>query len=267
MYRADRASNRTWKRLLTEDGSPTLLHPEHGEACHDRTGAWTQATGRYAAGCRLRERARAGGTLRLLDVGTGLGWNLAAAVQALWGTGARLAAVTLELDPAPIRSALALPRPAGLPPGAGESHEAVRAALERALAAGGSGEPVELDVDGGPPGTLALHLGDARRTLPELAPEVRFDAVFLDPFSPAQAPELWEPEVLGEIARRMAPGSLLATYSAATRVRVALARHGLGVARGPEVGRKREGTLAGPGLVAGPEDADLVRRIRRHLKV
>ena len=37
-----------WKPERTEDGSWTLLHPEHGEACHSHSGGWLEARERYA---------------------------------------------------------------------------------------------------------------------------------------------------------------------------------------------------------------------------
>ena len=72
-------SARTWIETPTADGSWTLVHAGLGEGCHSLAGAWQQATQRYAAPCRIAERARAAGVVRLLDIGTGLGLNLAAA--------------------------------------------------------------------------------------------------------------------------------------------------------------------------------------------
>ncbi|MCZ6598972.1 MAG: MnmC family methyltransferase [Planctomycetota bacterium] len=238
--------------VRTADGSWTLAHPGHGETLHSRSGAWQEAVERYATPCRLRERALAGrAELHLLDVGTGLGLNLAAALAALEGTGTRLIVVSLERDRSVIEAAF------GLDAGPGERwHAPVRVALRAALPGGlaetpGGRAKVELGAAGG---ELRLLLGDARATLPRLELAPRFDAVFLDPFSPRVEPELWEAGFLVEIARRMAPGSLLSTFSAATRVRVALAGAGLAVARGPRVGTKAEGTLA------GPDPADVARR-------
>lgn len=258
----------TWTPRRTRDGTWTLVHGGHGEACHASQGAWTEARGRYAEACRLGERARAGdlpepGVLRLLDVGTGLGWNLAAALEALAGTGVVLRACALERDPTVRGRAAALAREDG-----GRAPGPWRRVLGALVTAEGDGEPQPLPGDGAAPapsGSVALWIGDAARILPALPPEEHFDAVFLDPFSPRVEPGLWTEEFLGEVARRMAPGALLSTYSAATAVRVALARAGLGVRRGGAVAKKAEGTVAGPGLVAPPEDADLVRRIARRL--
>jgi tRNA U34 5-methylaminomethyl-2-thiouridine-forming methyltransferase MnmC len=229
-----------WIPLRTEDGSWTLAHPLHGETCHSRAGAWSQALERYARPCRLRERALAGAAeLHLLDIGTGLGLNLAAALAELEGTGCRLHAETFELQPSVLEAMLALvAREGALDPRAEPWHARVRAALARAL----RGTAAVIDLGGC--GTLRVCLGDARVCLDERTPEPRFDAVFLDGFSPRREADLWQPEFLQSVARRMTGGAWLSTYTVSKPVRRALAAAGLQVFPGPAVGRKREGTLA-----------------------
>jgi tRNA U34 5-methylaminomethyl-2-thiouridine-forming methyltransferase MnmC len=224
---------RTWIETPTADGSWTLVHAELGEGCHSLAGAWQQATQRYAAPCRIAERARVAGRVRLLDIGTGLGLNLAAA-RAAAGE-AELEVVTHERDPEVLAAGRALyqrPELAGGPWSA--PHRLVRASLCAALDAPGRAVPFGR-------GTLELCLGDARATLPA---DRRFDAIFLDPFSPARAGELWEPDFLARVAAALAPEGWLSTYSASFRVRLALAAGGLEVGLGPRVGAKGEGTLA-----------------------
>jgi tRNA U34 5-methylaminomethyl-2-thiouridine-forming methyltransferase MnmC len=84
--------------------------------------------------------------------------------------------------------------------------------------------------------------GDARSTVPAWTGAA--DAWFLDGFSPARNPELWEPALLTAVARHTAPGGTLATYTAAGHVRRALQAAGLEVTRGPGYGRKRHMTRA-----------------------
>jgi len=254
-----------WRELATADGSWTLFHTGVGEGCHSRAGAWQQAVERYAGACQLARRAeqREFGTCRLLDVGTGLGLNLAAALAALEPSGVPLAALSLELDPEAIERGLALYERADLARGAWEPwHGCVRASLRAALAR--PGHSVEL----GRGGVLELRLGDARTTLlagaPGTAPGT-YDAVFLDPFSPARDGALWEEAFLAEVARRMERAAWLSTYSAAFRVRLALARAGLRVGRGPRVGTKGEGTLASPEREAPPLAPRLARRLARRV--
>lgn len=249
-----------WIERLTADGSSTLAHGDHGETYHSTSGAWTQARERYARGCRLRERALeladAGErALRLLDVGTGLGLNLAAALEALEGTGVVLRAVSLERDAELLAHVASTPR---APVELETRHAHVRAALAAALAHGedGTDAPVALA-----DGTLRLVVGDARATLAAFDPGARFDAVFLDPFSPRVEPKLWSPAFLRDVARRMAPGSTLATYSAATAVRAGLLAAGLRVGQGARVGEKREGTVASPDRDPPALDPRVRRRI------
>jgi tRNA U34 5-methylaminomethyl-2-thiouridine-forming methyltransferase MnmC len=250
-----------WREVATADGSWTLFHASIGESCHSLAGAWQQARERYAGACRLAERARSGDwrECRLLDVGTGLGLNLAAALEALEPHRVPFLALTLELDPEVIERGCTLYERAELARGPWERwHAPVRRALRTALAH--PGERVEL----GGENALELRLGDARATLASGPPAV-FDAVFLDPFSPARDGALWQEGFLGDVARRMAGPAWLSTYSASFRVRLALARVGLRVGRGPRVGAKGEGTLAS--WERGPPALPLrvARRIERRL--
>lgn len=87
---------------------------------------------------------------------------------------------------------------------------------------------------------LEVIVGDARTTLP--AWESRADAWFLDGFSPARNPEMWEPDLLAEVARHARPGATLATYSAAGHVRRSLADAGFTITRTPGFRGKRHMT-------------------------
>ena len=93
-----------------------------------------------------------------------------------------------------------------------------------------------------PDPTCDIVVGDARRTLPGWPG--RADAWFLDGFSPAKNPELWEPALLAQVARHTRPGGTAATYSAAGHVRRALEAAGFTVERRPGFGRKRHMTAA-----------------------
>lgn len=81
--------------------------------------------------------------------------------------------------------------------------------------------------------TDTLHLdviiGDARETLPRW--NGKADAWFLDGFSPARNPEMWEGEILQAVAKHTAPSGTFATYTAAGHVRRALQSAGFNVSR------------------------------------
>jgi len=90
--------------------------------------------------------------------------------------------------------------------------------------------------------TLEVINGDARETLP--AWQGRADAWFLDGFSPAKNPALWEPTLLQSVADHTAPNGTAATYSAAGHVRQSLTAAGFNVSRVQGFGRKRHMTTA-----------------------
>ncbi len=100
------------------------------------------------------------------------------------------------------------------------------------------------DWEGGTFTAPTLHLrvieGDARCTVPDWDGEA--DAWFLDGFSPARNPELWEPELMDAVAAHTKPGGTCATYSAAGDVRKRLGAAGFTVTRTPGYGRKRHMT-------------------------
>lgn len=82
-----------------------------------------------------------------------------------------------------------------------------------------------------------LITGDARETLPAWSGKA--DAWFLDGFSPAKNPELWDAALLAEVGKHTAPNGTFATYTAAGHVRRALGDAGFEVTRVAGFGRKR----------------------------
>ncbi|MEE4279669.1 MAG: bifunctional tRNA (5-methylaminomethyl-2-thiouridine)(34)-methyltransferase MnmD/FAD-dependent 5-carboxymethylaminomethyl-2-thiouridine(34) oxidoreductase MnmC [Halieaceae bacterium] len=89
---------------------------------------------------------------------------------------------------------------------------------------------------------LDLYYCDAMTALEELTRDgqARFDAWYLDGFSPAKNPEMWTPELLQRIGRSSRSGASVATFSAAGAVRRGLEAAGFSVQRRPGFGRKRE---------------------------
>ena len=88
--------------------------------------------------------------------------------------------------------------------------------------------------------TLHVITGDVRESLP--AWDGLADAWFLDGFSPAKNPDMWEPELMQAVADHTAPGGTLATYTAAGHVRRSLEDAGFTITRTPGFARKRHMT-------------------------
>ncbi len=90
--------------------------------------------------------------------------------------------------------------------------------------------------------TLHVIVGDARQTVP--AWKAKADAWYLDGFSPAKNPALWEPALLHAVGKHTRTGGTAATYSAAGHVRASLTDAGFDVTRVQGYGRKRHMTTA-----------------------
>lgn len=182
----------------------------------------------FLAGNDLPARFRPG--LAIAELGFGTGLNALAAARA-WGRSGlpgRLGFTSFEAFPLTAADmARALGRWPDLAPWSGPLIAAwARGARRIAL-----------------PGLeLTVIEGDARETLPAWGG--RADAWFLDGFSPARNPELWEPALLAAVAARSTPGATAATYSAAGHVRRALAAAGFTVTRTAGYGEKRHMTRA-----------------------
>lgn len=87
-----------------------------------------------------------------------------------------------------------------------------------------------------------IRLGDARTEVAKW--QHKADAWFLDGFSPSKNPELWQPDLMAQVANHTAAGGTAATYTAAGFVRRGLEDAGFSVTRNPGFGRKRHMTQA-----------------------
>ncbi|SEO58658.1 tRNA U34 5-methylaminomethyl-2-thiouridine-forming methyltransferase MnmC [Salinihabitans flavidus] len=88
-------------------------------------------------------------------------------------------------------------------------------------------------------------IGDARSALARQGWQA--DAWFLDGFSPARNPEMWEAPLMTQVAAHTKAGGTAATYTAAGFVRRNLEAAGFAVTRVPGFGRKRHMTTARKG--------------------
>lgn len=168
------------------------------------------------------------------ELGFGTGLNFLATLSAFRAAGVagRLHFTSFEAFPLGADDLTrALGRHAGLP-----------VAALAPLCAGGAWPAIIADEDF----TLSLILDDARKTLPNWAGKA--DAWYLDGFSPAKNPELWQADLMDAVAAHTNRQGSFATYTAAGHVRRALAQAGFAVTRVAGYGRKRHmtrGVLAG----------------------
>ena len=232
---------------LGADGSFSLYSKRFGEGFHGAIGALSEARLKFVEPAQL-ERFSPGHTLLVVDVAFGLGTNSAALLEAASAKGLALVIHGLELEPAPLGTALAA-----------ESFRrqwqpSTLTMLERLLSSGHWSDAAH---------TASLHWGDARQRLDPLLHGLqlagRCDLVLLDAFSPQRCPELWSLEFLSQLACLLRPDGRLLTYCSAAAVRRSLQLAGLTLAsiaplttapvRSP--GRNRPGTWS-HGTAASP---------------
>ena len=90
--------------------------------------------------------------------------------------------------------------------------------------------------------SLTLIIGDARETLSDW--DGLADCWYLDGFSPAKNPEIWEDSLMSAVFEKTNSGGTVATYTAAGFVRKNLENAGFDVKRVQGFGRKRHMCIA-----------------------
>ncbi len=85
---------------------------------------------------------------------------------------------------------------------------------------------------------LSLLIGDATQCLSVIDEAV--DAWFLDGFSPAKNPDIWQAPIFEQMARLSSTESTFSTFTSAGEVRRGLIKAGFKVSKRPGFGKKRE---------------------------
>lgn len=212
------------KPYKTKDGTLTFLNEEVDETYHSHSGAKEEAIKKYVEPSGFISFVRTHSHVNLLDFCFGLGYNSAAAIDAIrkHNPDCRITIIALENDKNIINKIQEIDYPFGC-------------------------RDIMLEVsrnnsyDDGRVG-VRLFLADARARIKEI--DTRFDFVFFDPFSPAKCPDMWTKEIFEDIAIHMNDGGMLATYTCARKVRENLRSAGFEVKDGPFVGRYAPSTLA-----------------------
>jgi tRNA U34 5-methylaminomethyl-2-thiouridine-forming methyltransferase MnmC len=215
----------------TEDGSDTFFSDEFSEAFHSIHGAKREAEIKFVLPTNLRSIAQKKSQIKLLDICYGLGYNSAAALEAIW-----------QVNPQCHVELIGLEIAADVPQNA-IAHNLLNLwakPIPDLLATFATQFQIKHHLL-----SAQLLLGDARQTIQQLCQQTwQADAIFLDPFSPPKCPQLWTVEFITLTAKCLKPTGRLATYSCAAAVRTALSMAGLQYGSTPGMGRKSPGTVA-----------------------
>ncbi len=214
------------KALITGDGTYTIYSEIFSEAMHSDSGAYEEALLKHVRpSCVFGDNKL---SVRVLDVGFGMGYNTLALIHeaSVINRNIKIEAVCLEYDNSyfDILSRLKFE----------DDRDEIYSKILEAFSIGEYKSEML---------NIRLIFGDARKNIKSISGE--FDAVFHDPFSPVKNPELWTVEFFQEEFRLLSSDGIITTYSSSTKIRRAMIEAGLIVGRGPSVGRKKEGTLAG----------------------
>lgn len=220
---------------LDEDATPYSTQFE--DVYFSRAGGVAETTYVFLQGNRLPERWKDRPQFTIGELGFGTGLNFLVAWQAFLASSSpkqHLHFISVEKYPFTAEMLRALYEQA-------IAHSTLAAADVAQLAALLAAYPLRL------PGwhtihlercTLTLGFGDALALLTSL--DAKIDAWFIDGFSPAKNPHMWQPEIFAQLARLSASGASFATFTAAGEVKRQLVAHGFAVEKIKGFAHKRE---------------------------
>ncbi len=214
----------------TEDGSLSVRDRVTGELFHNRAGAYTEAVKNYLEPSLAIEKLKASGSIRLLDVCFGLGYNSLVLMEAalLNDIAGTVSIIAVEQDRAVIalwRSMLNDARFALLKQRCGDTIS------EHGLSYSNGAINISLEI----------IPSDFRKVITGLPSN--FDLVFHDPFSPRHVPQLWSIDIFEHYRRLLQPSGSVLTYSSAVAVRSSMQMCGFRIFRTASVGGKSGGTI------------------------
>lgn len=212
------------QKIITKDGSVTFKSNKYDETYHSVSGAEEEAIKKFVEPCNIKELAKKS-TIKILDVCFGLGYNSAAAIDAIRkeNKDCKIIIFGLENDEKILENINELQTKFS-------NYNIIREAAKYNSYNEGNIE-------------ITLLIGDARETIQNIN-EGDFDLIFLDPFSTKKCPELWTEDFIKNISKLAKKGAYLTTYSCAAFVRRNLQSAGFNVFDGPAVGRRAPSTIA-----------------------
>ncbi|RBQ22897.1 tRNA 5-methylaminomethyl-2-thiouridine biosynthesis bifunctional protein MnmC [Candidatus Methanobinarius endosymbioticus] len=238
--------------IKTDDGSYTINSPNFDgkvETMHNSNGAITESFEKFVKpfkGSYIQNNQIKNDmdyvykeNIAILDICSGLGYNSSALIEEFLnhnGDKYSLSIDMVEISIETLATGLLIPSPI-------KSHDIVKKAIESKLIEEKFAKlnlektPIPENID------ISVFCEDARKTIQQLD-DNSYGAIFLDPYSPAMAPELCTVEFFEELKRIIKNNGIIATYTLAAGVRFAFVEAGFYIGEGPIFGRKSGGTIA-----------------------
>jgi tRNA U34 5-methylaminomethyl-2-thiouridine-forming methyltransferase MnmC len=244
--------------IKTDDGSYTINSPNFDgkvESMHNSNGAITESFEKFVKPFKhsyIRNNLIQSSSdledfhdfhyekdIAILDICSGLGYNSSAIIEEFLknkGDNGSLSIDMAEISIETLAMGLLIPSPI-------KSHNFIKKAIESKLI---DEDFAKLEIENAKiPDNVNINIlcEDARKTVKNLKDNT-YDAIFLDPYSPAMAPELCTVEFFEELKRVIKDNGIIATYTLAAGVRFAFVEAGFYIGEGPVFGRKSGGTIA-----------------------
>jgi len=225
--------------VRTDDGSYTLTSDkrdnQESETLHSRYGAITESYEKFVKPSGLLEVSKYKDTIRVLDICSGIGYNVAALLNYMKDEDVEIVIDMIESSVETLTTSLFIPDVTN-------SYSYIKKAVESYLI---ENEYLKFTkVVSHIPSNIHININvcDAREFIKNRA-EGEYDAVFLDPYSPSKSPELYSVDFFKHLYQYLTSDALILTYTAASPVRSALIHAGFYVGEGPRFHRSG-GTIA-----------------------
>lgn len=221
--------------VKTDDGSYTFnsnITNGKSETMHTNRGAITESMEKFVKPANLEEKER----VQILDICSGLGYNAASCIEFL-NNDVNIEIDMVEISKETLACSLFIENPV-------KSYKIIKIAVENKLYEYENinfkfyKEKIEDRIN------IDIYFDDARNVVKELNDYKKYDAIFLDPFSPLKSPELYSLEFFLILRNLLKDDGVILTYTSAAPVRGAIVQAGLYVGEGPQFGRKSGGTIA-----------------------
>lgn len=238
--------------IKTGDGSYTLVSEgleDSAESMHTYHGGVEESLEKYVRPAHLIGKKK----VHILDICSGLGYTTGICLEYLNDENQNpiknpdITIEMVEISPLTLAAGLIIPSPI-------KSHEIVKKVIEDKLHSIGFLKHRMISEEIPENIKLNVHIMDAR-TIVKSSPikrscenlldnlNLKYDAIFLAPFSPGKSPELYTFDFLAGLKALLKEDGMFLTYTSSSAVRFSLIKLGLYVGEGPSFGRSG-GTLA-----------------------
>lgn len=185
------------KIFATLDGSISCYNITYGEAYHAKSvGAFSESLYKYVKASNIVSKLQKN-DIKLLDIGFGLGYNLAVTIEKTLDCKNKLKIISLEKDPHMIEIVMSLEILWPI-----KGYKILRELIKKGVYKNYS---------------LEIILGDATHYLNRT--NDKFDIIFFDPFSKSKNEEMWSKKTITNLYKVLKDDGIIVTYACSKKIR------------------------------------------------